>query len=80
MLTMKQAGARTIAQDEHTCTVYGMPREAVRLNAVDRVVPLEDIPAVIGEMLRSTRGMTSSHNLPETTRQQNSLQHKGVTQ
>jgi two-component system, chemotaxis family, protein-glutamate methylesterase/glutaminase len=43
MLKMKQAGARTIAQDESTCVVYGMPREAVRLGAVDQILRLQDI-------------------------------------
>jgi two-component system, chemotaxis family, protein-glutamate methylesterase/glutaminase len=40
MLKMKQAGARTIAQDEASCVVFGMPKEAIKLGAVDRVVPL----------------------------------------
>jgi two-component system chemotaxis response regulator CheB len=43
MLKMKQAGARTIAQDESTCVVYGMPREAVRLGAVDQILRLQEI-------------------------------------
>jgi len=47
MLRMKHAGARNIAQDEASCVVYGMPREAVRVGAVDRVMPLLDIPAAI---------------------------------
>jgi two-component system chemotaxis response regulator CheB len=47
MLSMRNAGARTIAQDEQSCVVYGMPREAVRLNAVDQVLPLSSIPAAI---------------------------------
>ncbi len=37
---MHDAGARTIAQDEETCVVYGMPKEAVKLGAVDRIMPL----------------------------------------
>ncbi len=40
MLEMKTAGAVTFAQDEATCVVYGMPKEAVKLGAVDHVVPL----------------------------------------
>ena len=40
LLKMKQAGARTVAQDEASCVVFGMPREAIRAGAVDRVVPL----------------------------------------
>lgn len=47
MLTMKHAGAFTIAQDEKSCVVYGMPKEAVKLGAVDRILPLEDIPAAL---------------------------------
>ena len=47
MLKMKQSGARTIAQDEASCVVYGMPREAVRLDAAGQVVSLSRIPAAI---------------------------------
>jgi two-component system, chemotaxis family, protein-glutamate methylesterase/glutaminase len=52
MLEMKQAGAMTIAQDETTCVVFGMPKEAVKLGAVHKVLPL---PAVAGAILASTR-------------------------
>ena len=47
MLTMKRAGAKTIAQDEKSCVVYGMPREAARLDAVGAVAALRDIPRVL---------------------------------
>lgn len=47
MLRMKEGGAKTIAQDEASCVVFGMPKEAIRLGAVDRVVPLELIPQEI---------------------------------
>jgi two-component system chemotaxis response regulator CheB len=40
LLEMKHAGAKTIAQDEKTCIVFGMPKEAIKLGAADRVVPL----------------------------------------
>ncbi len=43
LLTMKQAGAYTIAQDEETSVVFGMPKEAIRLKAVDNVLPLDKI-------------------------------------
>ncbi len=43
MLAMKEAGSPTIAQDEKSCVVYGMPKEAVKLNAVDKVLPLDQI-------------------------------------
>ncbi|MCX8118305.1 MAG: chemotaxis response regulator protein-glutamate methylesterase [Desulfobacterota bacterium] len=51
MLKMKEAGARTIAQDEESCVVFGMPKEAIKLNAVDRVVPLARIPEEIVQMV-----------------------------
>jgi two-component system chemotaxis response regulator CheB len=44
---MHDAGARTIAQDEETCVVFGMPKEAIKLGAVDRVMPLQNIAAAI---------------------------------
>jgi two-component system, chemotaxis family, protein-glutamate methylesterase/glutaminase len=47
LLEMKQAGAFTIAQDEATCVVFGMPKEAVRLNGVGKVLPLGSIAAEI---------------------------------
>jgi two-component system, chemotaxis family, protein-glutamate methylesterase/glutaminase len=46
LLAMKQAGAFTIAQDEASCVVFGMPKEAIRLNAVDNVVPLDKIAQI----------------------------------
>jgi two-component system chemotaxis response regulator CheB len=44
---MHDAGARTVAEDESTCVVFGMPKEAIRLGGVDRVVPLDRIPGEI---------------------------------
>ena len=43
MVKMKEAGARTIAQDEASCVVFGMPKEAIKLGAVDQIVPLQTI-------------------------------------
>lgn len=43
MLELKRAGARTIAQDEKSCIVFGMPKEAIKLNAVDKVLGLTQI-------------------------------------
>lgn len=40
LLSMRQSGARTLAQDEQTCVVFGMPKEAIRMGAVEQVVPL----------------------------------------
>ena len=47
MLEMKEAGARTIAQDEKSSVVYGMPKEAVELNAVSKILPLTDMAKYI---------------------------------
>ncbi|MBD3244002.1 MAG: chemotaxis-specific protein-glutamate methyltransferase CheB [Chitinivibrionales bacterium] len=47
LLAMRNAGAHTIAQDEASCVVFGMPREAIRLGAVDEVLPLPDIAAAV---------------------------------
>ena len=51
MLEMKQSAAFTIAQDEASSVVFGMPREAILLNAVDRVLPLGDIPNALLQRL-----------------------------
>ncbi len=47
LLRMKEAGAYTIAQDEASCVVFGMPREAIKLGAADIVRPLDDIASAI---------------------------------
>jgi two-component system chemotaxis response regulator CheB len=52
MLEMKQAGAATIAQDEATCVVFGMPKEAIKRNAVDKVLPLQSVAAAILAQVR----------------------------
>jgi two-component system, chemotaxis family, protein-glutamate methylesterase/glutaminase len=44
---MRNAGAHTIAQDEHSCVVFGMPKEAIRMEAVERIMPLEDLSGAI---------------------------------
>ncbi len=43
LLEMRQAGARTVAQDEASCVVYGMPKEAVKRGGVEKMVPLSAI-------------------------------------
>ncbi len=47
MLVLRQAGATTIAQNEETCVVFGMPREAIRMGAAQKVLPLGHIAAEI---------------------------------
>jgi two-component system chemotaxis response regulator CheB len=51
MAEMKEAGARTIAQDEATSVVFGMPKEAIARGCVDRIVPLH---AIAQEILRAS--------------------------
>jgi len=47
MLEMKQAGAFNCAQDEASCVVFGMPKEAIKAGGVDKILPLNDIPAAM---------------------------------
>jgi two-component system chemotaxis response regulator CheB len=51
LLEMRKAGARTVAQDEDSCVVYGMPKEAVKRGAVDKSVPLASIHREILQQL-----------------------------
>lgn len=44
---MRESGARTIAQDEKSCVVFGMPRVAIETGAAEHVLPLQDIPKAI---------------------------------
>jgi two-component system chemotaxis response regulator CheB len=53
LLEMRRAGAATIAQDEASCVVFGMPKEAIARGSVEEVLPLEQIP---GGILRRARG------------------------
>ncbi len=45
LLEMREAGARTVAQDEASCVVFGMPKEAIALGAAEETLPLSQIPA-----------------------------------
>ena len=47
LLAMRQAGSRTIAQDESSCVVFGMPREAIRAGAAEKILPLDNMARVI---------------------------------
>lgn len=47
MLEMKKIGAYNFAQDEASCVVFGMPKEAIKLGGVDKILPLDQIPAAI---------------------------------
>jgi two-component system chemotaxis response regulator CheB len=51
LLEMKNKGAGTIAQDEKSCVVFGMPKEAIKLGAADKIVSLDMIPSEIIRMV-----------------------------
>jgi two-component system chemotaxis response regulator CheB len=52
LLEMKEAGARTVAQDEKSCVVFGMPKEAIKLGAAEKVVSLGNITRTALEMIQ----------------------------
>jgi two-component system chemotaxis response regulator CheB len=58
MRTMKDAGSYNVCQDEATCVVFGMPREAINHGAAHEVLPLGKIAGHIIERLRSTSGLS----------------------
>jgi len=60
LLQMARSGARTIAQDEATCVVFGMPREAIVLGAAKQVLPLA---AISGAILSARSRLSHSHAL-----------------
>jgi two-component system chemotaxis response regulator CheB len=60
MRTMRDAGSYNLVQDEASCVVYGMPREAVAHGAAHEVLPLRQIAPKLIERLRSTSGMSTS--------------------
>jgi two-component system chemotaxis response regulator CheB len=60
LLEMRELGAFTVAQDEESCVVYGMPREAVKIGAVEKVLPLESIGPVVTTWVRN-HAPTSQH-------------------
>lgn len=47
LLEMKDAGAKTVAQDEKSCVVFGMPKEAIKLGAADKILPLDSIASFV---------------------------------
>lgn len=56
MLEMKNAGAYNFAQDEASCVVFGMPREAIAIGAANEVVPLNELPAKVLHYLATHGG------------------------
>ena len=59
MKVMKDAGSYNLCQDEATCVVFGMPREAIAAGAADEVLPLNQIAGKLIERLRATNGMSN---------------------
>ena len=57
MLEMRQAGAYNLAQDEATCVVFGMPREAIAVGAVDEIVPIQSMAQRVLNRLIQSGGM-----------------------
>jgi two-component system chemotaxis response regulator CheB len=57
MLELRQAGAHTIAQDEASCVVFGMPREAIACNAVEEVLPLKQIAPRLVALIGANRSI-----------------------
>jgi two-component system chemotaxis response regulator CheB len=57
MLEMRQAGAYNLAQDEATCVVFGMPREAIAVGAVDEIAPIQEMTQRVLTRLMQTGGM-----------------------
>jgi two-component system chemotaxis response regulator CheB len=53
LLAMRAAGAATLAQDEASCVVFGMPKEAIKLGAADEVVPLSGMTDSILQALQA---------------------------
>jgi two-component system chemotaxis response regulator CheB len=53
LLAMREGGAWTLAQDEASCVVFGMPKEAIKMNAADEVVPLDGMAAAILQGLQA---------------------------
>jgi two-component system chemotaxis response regulator CheB len=56
LLAIRQAGGSTLAQDESTSVVYGMPREVVSLGAAQMILPLDQIGAKIVQLLGTASG------------------------
>jgi len=57
MLEMRQAGAYNFAQDEASCVVFGMPREAIAVGAIDEVVSIQDMAQKVLQRLISSGGI-----------------------
>ena len=55
LLELRNAGARTIAQDEESCVVFGMPKVAIEFGGAEVVLPLDRVPQMIGQFIAGVR-------------------------
>jgi two-component system, chemotaxis family, protein-glutamate methylesterase/glutaminase len=53
LLTMRQNGARTLAQDEKSCVVFGMPKEAISMGAAEIIKPLSEVAKSLLNMVQT---------------------------
>jgi two-component system chemotaxis response regulator CheB len=60
--TLREAGARTLAQDRTSCLVYGMPGAAVALGAAEQVVPLTQIASLLQGMVKAVPNQQDAHS------------------
>ena len=51
LLNMRNSGAHTVAQNEASCVVYGMPKEAIEKNAAEKIVPLNQVAKTMLSMV-----------------------------
>ncbi len=63
MLEMHDTGAYTIAQDEASCVVYGMPKEAVKKGGVDKILPLKQISTEVIRLYQSTQKLNRAGSI-----------------
>jgi two-component system, chemotaxis family, protein-glutamate methylesterase/glutaminase len=61
LLAMRRAGARTFAQDEKSCVVFGMPKVAIELDAVEKVVPLSRLASQIVATISQVQRQPNNH-------------------
>lgn len=59
LLTMKRRGAITIAQNEESCVMFGMPKEAIELGAASMILPLEQIGSVLEQLSKRVKKVSS---------------------
>jgi two-component system chemotaxis response regulator CheB len=66
LLAMREKGAYTLAQDEETSVVFGMPGEAIKLGAVDDVLPIQHISQAIVRFLQKEERETEKGSVRRT--------------